>query len=847
VDARFLVEKGTLRVQRTTLEAAGGHVQAELAYSFADSTLRADAEVGNVEVPQALALLGPVAAALEKTPEARAATERRWEQESIRSRGRASVSLHLHGPTQGLLGAGSVVLTDAAYMDKPLPNVKGGASFDLGKRLVSAIDFELQSGQALMTVTGQAQQDGPLALVADASNVDLAAWKEWLPRGLGLGGVADLTIRAQGTTAAPALTASLDVVSASVHGVSFDLVSVPVAKIGPSGIDVERVSIRRGDRQVVGAGHLPFSWTALAPAPGHEETPSWLTEHIPGNQPLSFTGNLDNTDLGFFLPIVREFTGYEAPPPVVGAPPSRWADLTASGTVNSHVDVSGTRWNPVLAGYLRLEQGALTRPGWKNPLSELNASLSVHNTGNGNLVQVDGLSGRWDHTSFTVGGSAVMREFDRGKLAGNTYNLTLQVTADKQPLWPGATLSGLQGAVSLITDASGAPLVRFSHMDGKIGAGTVSLGGTVNLANFHRATYGHRPPGRTPPTLPADGTDFDVNVRVVSLPVDFPDVRGTVNGGLRLANPSPGKPAALTGSLTLSRGTVSIPPMPPRETPLTLPWLSPPVPDFPLDLTLAVGPGVIHKTPALTATVAPTPTALVAGGSLLAPRVHGRLQIEPQSGKLAGTSFTVGNLGVDYTIQPPGPDQPGLPPHCLVVTGHYQGDAEETLTYVEVGGRNIGPVHLAMTISGDLPHPPVISVHAEPPLSESQIYALIGLAGVVPTGTTDPSEMLSQRFADLLAAGFREAIFAPIESSLAHILGLQEFTVSFSFDQPLEVHLGKYLAKNFLVSYRYLLVGPRNEEWNLALSYDLSNGYRLSYGTNESKENALRVSKSYTF
>jgi uncharacterized protein involved in outer membrane biogenesis len=847
LDTRFSLDKGTLRVQRTTLEAAGGHLQAELAYSFADATLRGDAEIGDVDVSRALALIAPVAAGLEKTPEARAATERRWQQESLRSHGRAGASLHFHGPASALAGTGSVVLTDAGYLDRPLPDVKGSLSFDLGQRALRDMDFELQSGQALMTVTGQAQLGGRLALVAEATNVDLAAWQAWLPSGLGLGGVADVTIKAQGTTAAPDLTASVDVVSASLHGVSFDLLSIPVVKIGPGAIDVDRIIIKRGARQVVGSGHLPFSWTPLPITPGHEdETSSWITRYLPGDQPLAVTAALDNTDLSFLLPLANEFTCY-TPAGQAQPPPSFCVGMTAGGAVNAQVKISGTRWHPLLEGYLRLDQGTLNRPGWRAPLSNLNANLTVRNTGNGNLVEVQTLSGRWDHTAFAGSGSAIMNQLDRRKLAQNTYNLALQVTADRQPLWPGQTLDGLNGAVTLTTEPGGAPLLRFSHMQGKIGAGAVSLGGTVNLANFRRATYAPLPAGAPPRRVPGTGADFSLDLHADQVPVAFPNVRGGVTGEVRLANPTAGAPAVLSGGLTLERATVSIPPLPLTTGPVVLPWLSPPVPDFGLNLTLAVGAGVSHKTSALVATIAPTPTALVATGSLLAPVIHGSLQIQPQSGSLPGTSFALRDLQLTYQIMPPGPGEPGLPPDSLVLTGHYAGDAEETLTYVEVGGRNIGPVHLDMTITGDLPHPPVITVKADPPLSQNQINSLIALAGVVPTGTTNTEELLSQRFADVLANGFRTAIFAPIESSLATILGLQEFSVSFSWDQPLEVRMGKYLAKNFTVNYRYLLIGPRNEQWNLALGYELPDHLRLSYGTNESGENSLRVSRSFTF
>jgi len=235
----------------------------------------------------------------------------------------------------------------------------------------------------------------------------------------------------------------------------------------------------------------------------------------------------------------------------------------------------------------------------------------------------------------------------------------------------------------------------------------------------------------------------------------------------------------------------------------------------------------------------------VAQGTPQDPHLWGRIDARPSRGTLPGTAFNLRSFSLRHEIAP----QPGerVPPKRLALTGHYSGFAEQTLPNVTVDGRSLGPVHLAMTIEGDLPQGPTVRVTAEPPLTQEQILALIGLEGLAPSGTTDLNELLSQRFVSLLATGFREALFEPIETQLKRYLGLEEFSVSFSFDQPLEVRLGKYLFRNFLVTYRYSLIGGRQEQWNLGVSYDLPQRYRVTYGSNESGEKQFRVTRQWAF
>ncbi len=820
LDTRFLIEKGQVKLERTTLHAAGGTLQAELTYTIADGSLQGAVEAANVDLSSGLALAAPLAAAAAKTEETYATTERLWQSWSLRSHGLLSAAVQFHGPPDQLIGTATIGLTEAAYEEKPVPDVRGTFVFDAGRRALTDLDVELQSGQALMTVYGQAELDGALSLVADATNVDLASWREWFPTGLGLGGVAGITVQAQGTTAAPEITASVDVLSASVRGVHFDLVSIPIMTVADSGIDLDRIIFKRGERQVLGSGHLPFSWDSIT---------------IPKDEPLRFIASLENTDLSFFPPIISEFTRYASTAAQAG--PSPWLDMTASGTVNSRLQVSGTLRQPNIEGYLKLADGAIARPTWKTPLTDLSADLTIRSVGAGNLVEIRQFSGRWDHTSLALTGSANLASLEREELARNTYDLALAVDAEGQPLWPGQSLTGLHGTIALTTAPGGVQMLRFTDMAGTVGKGHLSLAGGVGLTSFDPETFANN--------------DFDLQFQATEVPVNYPGIlRALVDSGLRVSNPSSGQPAVISGSLLVDNGTLGFSQADGgSESKGPLVGLGPGVPDFGLDVKVGLGSRLALRTLALVAPFLPTAEAVVATGSLLAPRVRGSLQTSPGEGSLPGSSFTVRGLNIAYSLV--ARNERGRPPYPLVLTGEYHGAAEQTLPYVQVDGRNIGPVHLSMTIDGDLAEVskgPVVKVTAEPPLTQEQVALLVGLQGLVPGGTTDFNELLSQRFLSVLGRGFREALFTPIETQVRKALGLSEFTVLFSFGQPLEVRMGKYLTDNFLVTYRYSLISPRNEQWNLGISYDLPvQKLRVTYSTNESGENQFRVGRAYSF
>ena len=61
-------------------------------------------------------------------------------------------------------------------------------------------------------------------------------------------------------------------------------------------------------------------------------------------------------------------------------------------------------------------------------------------------------------------------------------------------------------------------------------------------------------------------------------------------------------------------------------------------------------------------------------------------------------------------------------------------------------------------------------------------------------------QMLSDRFMAALVAGFRSAVFLPFQEQLERILGLTELRVTFAFDQPISLKVGKYPASRSWIS-----------------------------------------------
>jgi hypothetical protein len=133
---------------------------------------------------------------------------------------------------------------------------------------------------------------------------------------------------------------------------------------------------------------------------------------------------------------------------------------------------------------------------------------------------------------------------------------------------------------------------------------------------------------------------------------------------------------------------------------------------------------------------------------------------------------------------------------------------------------------------------------SDPPLSESQILALIGsqrqiegLAG------GDVQTALSNTFSQVLNSRLVPSLLSPIEQSLAAGLGLEEFGVEYNPDAPLTLRLSKRLPtplQRFLLGYTRTLgtsglQAGQPEPFNLSLTYEIGPRLQLGASTDEQR------------
>jgi len=317
---------------------------------------------------------------------------------------------------------------------------------------------------------------------------------------------------------------------------------------------------------------------------------------------------------------------------------------------------------------------------------------------------------------------------------------------------------------------------------------------------------------------------------------------GTLDGRVRATTPGPGEPVRIAGAVTVSRATVGLPPAPQqvvRELTGMPEWF--PSPSF--DLALAIGEDVEFKTAGISAPLQPSATAVTMVGTPQRPIISGMVQVQEGRASVPAGALDVATAGVQFTVQPaPGTGQQ-RPPVALTVDGRVWGTATKRITDAMVGGRNIGTLDVLLEVSGSLPDQVVVHASSIPPLAEEQIYALLGaqqlLGGFGGGAGESLSDVMSRQFMDALGAAFRHYIFQPFAEDLKRMLGLSMLEVSFAYEHPVQIKLGKYFIENLLVTYETRL-GAENE-WEAGVSYRVSNSYEVSFETNHLNNHRLLV------
>ncbi|MEN6402342.1 MAG: translocation/assembly module TamB domain-containing protein [Armatimonadia bacterium] len=818
VNTAISLASGQVQLEKTTLGLAGGQVVVSGAYDYATHphTVNAQLDLRNADIPDLIYLALPIIQLADDRPQReRADTRLEMRSLALRLKGNLTGDLNLTGTVAHPTAVANLKGRNLVLDDRKLPDLDGRGN--VSRTALTNLAVELRQGQALVTINGDLAYKGDLKLEVFGSAIELAQLRPWIPLDVAYGGRLGFGIGAEGQTRSPHLVMSVDVVDPTFAGVKFDLLNVPTIDVQEGKINIDTGALIRQKQEVVVNGTLPFSWGAK---PG-----SRLGLDPKGE--LNLGGKVADTQLAFFLPLIDEYLRAHAQ----GAEPTfRWGNMTSTGTVSATYSVTGTPPNPVINGNLKLADGSLAPPGWDHPVTGLQADLVFTGSGAENLVQVKALTGAYETFTPSLTGRMWLDKLGLPRFWQNRFDLDLALTAGALDLPGGSRLAGLNGGLTFRTEDGAQVLRPRDNLGFTLGGGRVTMEGEARLKNFYV------------PELASNFYDLTLNV-----PGSRVLYRNYVNallaGKLQIVTPPSAKPKAeIRGGLALSDGMVGLI-MPAAGGAGGMHALSSAAPSPLLNFTLDLGKRMALRGSGVTLQLEPEEKTVAITGTPQAPTLVASLHSRTGTTTLPTASFHIEQLDVNrFTVSP----VPGGDPQRLTAGGEISGVA-----YTSISRPGDRPIRVRADISGRLPDAVKISTSSDPELTEAQIYALVGgvpFAYLPGMGTRDPNlgDVVSEQFLATLANAFRLRVFQPIEEQLKGLLGLDELGISFAFDQPISLQVGKYLVQNLLVSYERPLA-DNAEQYDLRVSYQLPGGLRITYHNDERNDNRVEIGYTFTF
>jgi hypothetical protein len=135
-----------------------------------------------------------------------------------------------------------------------------------------------------------------------------------------------------------------------------------------------------------------------------------------------------------------------------------------------------------------------------------------------------------------------------------------------------------------------------------------------------------------------------------------------------------------------------------------------------------------------------------------------------------------------------------------------------------------------------------IQATSQPPLSETQILALLGrqsaVEGFLQGSNNSIQDVFRQEFEQMLGTSIFPSLLAPTEFRVAEALGLEEFGVEFAFREPIRVRIGRRLFDGFYGTY-IRNFGGREDQYSFELYYKVSDRLRLGYRLEEPTHNGV--------
>lgn len=876
VSAVAVLDGNTLQLPTTTLALAGGTISFGVGLQFEDGRVlvlgpstehpASEVRLSDVSVPELLRAGVPLAERFADPPpdeldEGERPLSKQLAALSLRLAGRLDATISAEGvipsaPPEGtsaedatrmileaLPAHADLTLRAASVDGRPLPDTMLSAQVSDDETVEVAL--ESTEGEALITADGSWRPDGMIDALLDVSALDVAALGPWIPETVeSIGGRLNLTVQAGNTLDNPRIMGSLDILEPQVHGAKFDIISAPIISYEAGLLRVDSLVIRERDEEMLIDGTLPFDWASM---------------QVPRDRPLQLIAQTQNTELGIFPAILADVTtaGPEEDSP--------WAQVKATGTVDGKVTVAGTLARPELSGGIQVRAPSIETPWVSSPVEDLALDVTFAGAEGKTVVEELGLTARVESTTLEIGRSesvaaapeaassdsaladtaqvetanspvAKLHAYDLARMHENVFHVRAFVSAPQQDFGD-LTARKVRGTVSLDTSETGLQVLTISDLGANFGDGSVLLNGTVDISSF----------------VPAS---FAENVFDVALVADGARPRygnlflGTVEGAIVGRNPEPGQPVEFSGGLTIAHAVMGVPRSEAgaggelRGFPTSFPN-----PRF--DLALGIGPDVRVKTAGISAPLQVNDRAVVLQGSAWYPEVHALIEAQQGEASIPGGLLNI-EKGELRLLVAPALGIPGrTPPVLLRVDGSYEVIATQTIESAIINGREVGPININMAVNGTLPFQDYakVQVSSDPPLSEEQILALVGMAplsgGLFAEGS-DLEDVLSEQFVSALGAAFRLYIFQPFEEELKELLGLSVFEVSFAFDQPVAVRIGDYLMEDLLITYRTAAVGG-SEDYDLEISYRVDRRFEVGFATDERSNTRVFVGQTYRF
>jgi hypothetical protein len=239
-------------------------------------------------------------------------------------KGGVDAKITASGPIDQLKGELQASAVNASVGDQKIDSLEVSVSSDQGH--VKLDRFAAVSGDLNLTATGDILKNDRLDLEIEAYNVDLKLLQP-LTGISDVTGVATISAVVQGPIREPAIQASAEIVSPSIHGVKFDRIRASQILVTSNQLELSDVIFTKDTYRGLLVGTLPWDWSSLT---------------VPKDKPLSLHAELDKQSLAI-LSVLTSAVDVKG----------------TSGTIDANLDIQGTMNLPDLTGGLVITDGAL--------------------------------------------------------------------------------------------------------------------------------------------------------------------------------------------------------------------------------------------------------------------------------------------------------------------------------------------------------------------------------------------------------------------------------------------------------------------------------------------------------